>query len=423
MNAILRSLCLLLAVLCFALPAHGQDDGTPAIRGVYIRPPSLDILEWQMEQWRAMGARDVFLETFYHGLATNDSDVFNDRFGYDYLQEAIRLGQDHGLRVHAWIEVAYWSYGNTGQYLFDAHPEWAVVHIDGTLQGDIPGQTFANLAHPGVRDMMNAYVAELAAIPNLAGIQYDYIRYPTAPSGTAPYSYDAYSRQQFLAQYGSDPLYSAAEPGDPAWDDWVQWREDQVSEAVRQMSAAIRAVNDDILISAAVFASGGQSSSQLSKMQDWEVWTDRGDLDFVSPMAYGPSYTSIRNDINLSLNRAGSTQVVPALAMDGTAYHPPIEEQLNALKSTGLWTFALFEGNFFNDAQERQNLKDWLAANLPTGPRDVDQDEDVDAWDLRALFHLLGTSSGDLEYRSDADVNDDGRINAADYGLFFSVGP
>ena len=72
------------------------------IRGAWLRPPAtLAALDSTLQILASAGIRDVFLETFYWGLATNQSEVFQDRFGFDYLAEAIKLGAARGIRIHA----------------------------------------------------------------------------------------------------------------------------------------------------------------------------------------------------------------------------------------------------------------------------------------------------------------------------------
>ncbi|MEL6497131.1 MAG: phosphodiester glycosidase family protein [Planctomycetota bacterium] len=374
----------------------GVSYGPRPIRGVWLRPISSDVL---LDQWLSnlaeAGITDLFLETFYHGLATNDSDVFRDRFAHDELADTIVAAHKYGMRVHAWIETGYWGFGSSADYILDDNPEWLLIDVNGDSPvGDNPSQKFVNLAHPGVQQMLADYVAELAAVPGLEGIHIDYHRYPvdnsTTPSSPAPYSYDAFTMQQFTNAGFGFPLFTATQPGDPDWDAWVQFRRDGNSSAVQVMHDAINAVAPGQVFSAAIFASATTSSSQLSKMQDWPAWTNGGYMEVIIPMAYGPTQSSIRNDLNLAQGLAATTPIVAGLALTGTAPHPPVATQLDAVAQANLDGFVFFEGGYLAQTPaELASLRSWLDANAPFQPGDVDFDGLIDGRDIadfRAFF-------------------------------------
>ncbi|MEM9082700.1 MAG: phosphodiester glycosidase family protein, partial [Planctomycetota bacterium] len=124
---------------------EGQDPGaTRPIRGAWLRPltgsTAIDLI---LDRLADAEVTDLYLETFYHGLASNQSNVFNDRFGSDVLAEYIERARLRGIRVHAWLEAAYWSFGGSGNYILNANPEWKIVDYEGNTDiGDINGQVF-----------------------------------------------------------------------------------------------------------------------------------------------------------------------------------------------------------------------------------------------------------------------------------------
>ncbi|MEO1534669.1 MAG: phosphodiester glycosidase family protein [Planctomycetota bacterium] len=407
----------------------GVSYGPRPIRGVWLRPIASDAT---LDQWlndlAEAGITDLFLETFYHGLATNNSDVFQNRFTNDELADTILAAHKYGMRVHAWIETGYWGFGSSADYILDANPEWLLIDVNGVSPvGDNPSQKFVNLAHPGVQQKLADYVAELAAIPGLEGIHIDYHRYPvdnsTTPNSPAPYSYDAFTMQQFTNAGFGFPLFTATQPGDPDWNDWVQFRRDGNSSAVEVMHDAINAVAPGQVFSAAIFASATTSSSQLSKMQDWPAWANGGYMEVIIPMAYGPTQSSIRSDLNLAQGLAPTTPIVAGLALTGTAPHPPVATQLDAVAQAGLDGFVFFDGSYLaQNAAELASLRNWLDANAPLQPGDVDFDGLIDGRDVANFRAFFPGDPRPVTGRTEQyDLNNDGVIDADDEAELLSL--
>ncbi len=392
------------------------------IRGAWMRPPgSLDDLELRLRLMHEAGLRDLFLETFYHGLSTGRQGVFNARFSFDYLAEAIRLGARYNIRVHAWVESGYWQYQQTGAYNFVGFEGWKVVNTaTGVSGGDQDGQIFANLAHPGVQAKLRSYCAELADYPGLWGIQTDYHRYPldnnTGDSYPAPWSYDVWSRTTFRDLFGVNIDTAARTPAGSHWTQFLQWRRDGISEAANQMHQGINGVNPGVTFSAAVFATAMTSSAQLTKCQDWPRWARDGYIDVVVPMAYGGSTSSINSDVQATINQASGRRVVPGLVANSSV---SITSQLNIVDNYGIFEFIWWEAQAIIDSARRAELAAWIAANSPKQRADFNDDGYVDQRD-RDLFDsffdgtTLPASSQRRRYNFDGDLD----IDNADYNAF-----
>jgi uncharacterized lipoprotein YddW (UPF0748 family) len=421
-------LSVLIATTACCVSAAADRDERP-IRGAWLRPPtSLAILEAHIEKLADAGIQDLYLETFYHGLATNDSQVFRDRFTFDYLAEAIRIGARRSVRVHCWLESAYWSYSGSGSYVLSRHPEWKVVDINGNTDiGDQPGQTFVNLGHPGVQQMLAEYCAELAQYAGLEGIQTDYHRFPldndTGDQYAAPYSFDDHSRAAFAAVSGVDPLLAGATPDDPFWDEWVRWRRDSISLAADRMHQAIESVNPGVVFSGAVFAAATTSGQQLVKMQDWPTWAANGYIDHVVPMAYGTSTNSIRSDLQLAMSLASGRRVVAGLAILNNQPRPSISQQLGVARQVGIEDFIFFEATVITADPARQaELAAWIGANATAQVADFDRNGYIDARDRTLLGQVWsgGDPVGVTPRNRQFDLDDDGWIDGADLILFES---
>ncbi|MFZ4573984.1 MAG: phosphodiester glycosidase family protein [Phycisphaerales bacterium] len=412
--------------LGFRWPAPAPTPTPRPVRGAWLRPPStVAQLEVNLAQFAAAGVTDLYIETFYHGLATNNSNVFPDRFATDYLADAIVAAARYNIRVHAWLESAYWQFGTSGAQNFASNPEWRAFNVDTQLNGGdgTAGQIFANLANPGVQQKMADYCTELAGCTGLWGIQTDYHRFPldndTGDNATAPWSYDSWSRAQFLAMYGADINTTAVLTSGSHWYRFLSWRRAGISQAARRMQEAIRAANPSIDFSAAMFATAMSSSAQVAKCQDWPTWATNAWVQTLIPMAYGSTTASIQSDMNTTLGSASGRRVVAGLAITGASPHPTITAQLNTIRGVGVESFVFFDGSAFTEQAKRDELAFWLLNTATRQPADFDADLDVDG-DDRAFFANVyqGTpvpvNAGNARY----NLNTDSVINETDRLLF-----
>lgn len=417
------------------------------IRGVWMRPPELQIganFESVLPTLRSAGIQDIYLETFFWGLATNSSSVYNDRYGYDYLAQAIVTASRYGMRVHAWCEIGYQGFGTSGDYLLSAtgagdqngrvgNPEWRVLsRSGGTIFGDgTAGQMFVNLIHPGVRARLGEYMAELAGYPGLAGIQIDYCRYPlddnTGDGFPAPWSYDSWSRTAFQAAGFGDPFTTAATSTDPQWNQFVSWRRNGITETINSLFAQVNQTNTGVQWAGAVFPTP-LNASQLTKMQDWGSWTTQYGLQLPTPMCYSSTQSGITSEVNSAQGVAGAKRMVVGLAPPGPGVggtHPEIAQQLAAITGATrrVEDFVLFDYRTLLDSTSggsarRTSLKSWIDSTAAAMVGDINDDGYVDARDL-SLFATLFTgtpiaaNTGNRRY----DLSNNGTIDAEDQRL------
>ena len=113
----------------------------------------------------------------------------------------------------------------------------------------------------------------------------------------------------------------------------------------------------------------------------------------IIPMAYGPTQGSIRSDLDLAQALAPTTLIVAGLALTGTAPHPPVATQLDAVAQAGLEGFVFFEGGYLAQTPaELASLRAWIDANAAFQPGDLDFDGLLDGRDI-ANFRAFYTGS------------------------------
>lgn len=414
-----------LAALGLSLVSLGSAqflDSRP-VRGAWLRGDGSTLgLEAAFANLRQSGITDVFLETFYHGVTIGAAGVFNRRYSYDYLAQAIPIAVRHGLRLHAWLETAYWQYDTTGAYNFTANPEYRVFNVaTGAPGGDQNLQVFANLALPGVQTKMRNLTAQLAGYAGLWGIQTDYHRFPldnsTSDNFPSPWSYEAVSQSLFSTAIGSSVNIStqAARTTHTQYTNFLNWRRAQIVEAANQMRQGIVGVSNDLLFSGAIFASAMSSSAQVAKCQDWPSMASQDHLEAIVPMAYGSSTTSIGNDLTLTLGSSAGRPVWAGLAITGGATHPAVTTQLATVKSKGIESWIMFDGSWFASPTEQTTTRNWINANAAQQRADLTADGEVDIRDWNS-FRTLYSGAG-IAYAGRADLNLDGTLDSTDNRL------
>ncbi len=267
-----------------------------------------------MEDARALGATDLFVQVFRGGRAWFDASLadatpyqaIRTATGEDPLASLIARAQAAGLRVHAWVNALSLATRRDSALLRELGP--GIVHVDRRgrsvleypdLEVPEPDRGWYRMgtphvwldpAAPGLAERLAAITGELVArYPGLDGVHLDYIRHPDvlpfSPGSRfgvgLDFGYGPASRERFRAETGRVAPFGDSLANANAWDDW---RRERVTDVVRQVAVAVRAVRPGVAVSAAVWAYADRA--YLAIFQDWRGWLDAGLLDFAVPMAY-----------------------------------------------------------------------------------------------------------------------------------------
>lgn len=159
-----------------------------------------------------------------------------DYAGFDTLKEAVRIGHELGLEVHAWLTINEDDHGWGWPTRFtQAHPEFRWVRRDGR-----PYNSQLSFTFPEVRAYKLALVKEILAY-DVDGILLDWIRTgdirdnPQNDAGVANYGYEAPNIAAFKKSYGVDP--HEVDNGDYRW---VKVRAEPVTEFMRSVRAEVK---------------------------------------------------------------------------------------------------------------------------------------------------------------------------------------
>jgi uncharacterized lipoprotein YddW (UPF0748 family) len=214
---------------------------------------------------------------------------------FDALQEVIDRARSvrPAMQVHAWLAtVPIWNKKDEPppqpEHAFNRHGldagEDSWLSLSDTGEAWDNENYMLDPGHPAAAAYITRVAAEVARNYDVDGVHLDLIRYAGVQWG-----YNPVSVARFNERYGTR--------GRPARTDarWQQWRRDQVTELVRQISAACAAERPGVTMSAAAIAWGAGPTDQRSwqrtsaysnVFQDWTGWLQEGILDVVMPMVY-----------------------------------------------------------------------------------------------------------------------------------------
>ena len=303
---------------------------------------------------------------------------------FDPLRYLLTLAHREGIAVHAWLNVNYvWSNAKQSpppSHLVSRHPEWILSDARGVRMDKVPSSKwksermegyFLSPAVAEFRTHMANVVHELVTTYPIDGIHLDYIRYPNKN-----YSFDPYSRSQFLLRYGVDPVELASNrktlekvvgPRTLAAMDSMQ----SVTRAqqIDSMVVAIHAACDGKPLSAAVIAD--PATARSDKGQDWPRWVHQGWVDFVVPMAYSMPPLEVEGRARIYNRLVGVDHVLIGLGVyDGRDEF--LAESVSLLRDVPVAGYAIFSYNALDELVDGAELI--ANAVLPADTLDADSD-------------------------------------------------
>lgn len=334
-----------------------------AIKGIWHRPVEKNRTEivQTLDYLKKAGLNTVFLETYFHGYTLFPSETMrayglpsqNPRFPGDLLRMWIDEAHKRGMKIHAWVETFY--AGNekidNGGPIVAKYPHW--INIQRSAMGlastkPVPssletGGYFLDPANPQARSFIQAMLTELVTRYDVDGVNFDYIRYPSAfpPDRTgylpSTWGYTAYARQLFQNLKGADPAQMT--PEHPLWNDWNRFKEASITSFITEAAQQVKRVRPNVAVSADVFANMVESIAR--KHQRWADFP----VDFLAPLTLTSAKKVIADDVRQVLAQTrGKVPVVAGLfaPFNGNTAEDMLQQVLTA-KQAGANGFALFD--------------------------------------------------------------------------------
>jgi uncharacterized lipoprotein YddW (UPF0748 family) len=322
-------------------------------RGTIVRARSEKGLAMVFDRLASAGINTVFFETLNAGYTVYPSSVAPAQnpltVGWDPLASAVKLAKERNMELHAWIWV--FATGNkhhnvvTKQpedYLgpvLTAHPTWANLDNQARIRHVNDGKVYLDPANPQVRNYLLKIIDEITTRYQVDGLQLDYIRYPFQDANrNFTFGYGIAARQQFHQLFGVDPIKLT--PKDQLWAKWTEFKTQQVTSFVGEVSQLIKRKHPNVILSAAVFPH--PRYERLGKIQqDWEAWTKAGYIDLLTPMTYALD-TNRLNELTTPLpNSLGQSLLAPAVKLLNIPEIVAID-QIQALRDLPTTGYSLF---------------------------------------------------------------------------------
>ena len=305
----------------YAVPAV-QDE----LHGVWIRPIEKNQSEIAktLDRLKKTGIDNIFLETYYQGYTIFPSMTMAnyginqqrpDFQGWDPLQIWVNEAHKRNMKVQVWFQTFYVGNDNISanpKHILSVYPEWANYQKkNADSKNPMPSISehngyFLDPANPNVQKFLTALLTEITTNYNIDGLNIDYIRYPKSLSPNfsgyldSTWGYTAFARGEFKGLYGKDPV--ELELTDPLMSKWVAYRQDKITDFVSKLHSIVGDKN--IMISAVIFP--GHKDTEVTKLQNWSVWAQRGYVDAFTPLIMSSDKYMAANSVREIRSLAGN---------------------------------------------------------------------------------------------------------------------
>jgi uncharacterized lipoprotein YddW (UPF0748 family) len=263
-------------------------------------------------------------DAFYDSRFEPRAEVLSGQpLSFDPLALIVDEGHRAGLQVHAWLNTFFVWHQKRRPYsalhVVNRHPEWLVRDKQNrwalTERKDCEG-AFLDPSFPGVREHTRDVFLDVATRYAVDGIHFDYVRFPNED-----YSFSDEALARFRESLLPTLTPEAARFADArraagsrlAWyhlhrAEWRAWRRGLVTQTVREIADAARALRPGLIVSAAVFPDYSVASDD--KGQAWREWLQAGILDAACPMTYNRSTPLVARQIRDAVAAAGGRPII-----------------------------------------------------------------------------------------------------------------
>lgn len=281
------------------------------LRAVWHRPRSCAIDENTLDGVKAFlkrvkdcGFNVIFLETYWNGYFTGVSENVDTHprvrnlnmgeYGNDYLKAFITEAAYLGIDVHAWCHT--FNAGSTSYLSSKIKEEWLLETYTGVKlhPNEYSGAYYLDPSNDEVISYMANMYIEMMENYDFKGLQLDYIRYWDNDFNQTPYrdsGYGELSESKFLRETGLSGDVKEIVKTASGREKWNAWRCENITKAVEKLSSAVKSVNKDLIVSAAVVSNPTQAKSTY--MQDLQKWAKNGYIDLFCPMIYTGSVDQV----------------------------------------------------------------------------------------------------------------------------------
>jgi uncharacterized lipoprotein YddW (UPF0748 family) len=258
----------------------------------------------------------------------------------DRLAQGVPLARSRGLEVHAKLIATF---------MFRTSPAFQqkMIQADRVMRGPDgkpilqAGYAWLCPSQPANLDLATSAVREMLGRYPVNGLQLDYIRFCEQPC-----CYCGSCRAAFEKTLGKPVKKWPAEvAGGPLTGSFIAWKQSVISRWMATIAAEARRLRPGIVVSAAVFADLQRSREE--KAQDWKLWIERRDVDYVCTMTYVTDPRDFETRVRNQQAVARRDRVVVGIGSWKFERPADINAQIATVRRLGAPGFALFSYDDF----------------------------------------------------------------------------
>ncbi|QIR41053.1 family 10 glycosylhydrolase [Tolypothrix sp. PCC 7910] len=220
--------------------------------------------------------------------------------GRDMLKEVVEEGHKKGLTVIPWFEFGFMAPADS--QLAKRYPQWLTNRSNGTriVKEGTHDRVWLSPFRPDVQQFMQDLIVEIVKNYNIDGIQFDDHFGLPSELGYDPYTVALYKKEHG----GRAPSRDFKDP------EWVAWRANKITDYMKRVFTAIKAVKKDCIVSVApnpqrfsydFFLADWQKWERLGLVEDLVLQIYRDDLSrFIRELEY-PEVKAARSHIPVSI--------------------------------------------------------------------------------------------------------------------------
>ncbi|CDN12312.1 hypothetical protein RintRC_4793 [Richelia intracellularis] len=212
--------------------------------------------------------------------------------GRDMLKEAVKEGHKQNLKVIPWFEFGFMAPADSE--LAKKRSYWLTSRQDGSKiwKEGTHDRVWLSPFRPDVQNFIQNLIVEIVEKYDIDGIQFD--DHFGLPSELG---YDSYTVAMYRKEHGGK-----SPPSNPKDPEWVKWRADKITDFMKRIFFAIKAVKKDCIVSV---APNPQRFSYEYFLADWQRWERMGLVEDLVIQIY-------RNDMNVFIKELEQPEVKAA---------------------------------------------------------------------------------------------------------------
>ena len=223
----------------------------------------------------------------------------------DQLRECLDACKKYGVKCHVWVVT--WNLGPYRDSEFTRR-----MNDEHRTQVSFSGRPEPQWLCPSdpqnLQLMVDAMLEVVRNYPEIAGLHFDYIRYPGRE-----HCFCEGCRKHFEERLGRPVENWPADTRSTFKEEWQQFRCDQISALVKLVHDGAKALRPDVEISAAVLKEW--PIVREDNGQDWEAWCREGWLDFICPMDYTDAPMTFRGFLQKQGEWAHGVRLCPGIGL------------------------------------------------------------------------------------------------------------